>query len=104
MSLSNKTFTFALALGLHQFIVFQIYYLYLPQLTPSASANIAEFGLATTPKQSAIGSPLLVSLIGFFSYSVVAIPYAFSWGLNQSVIPAIVMFDVVEPENVVFTL
>jgi len=47
-------------------------------LTPSARANIAEFGLATMPKQSAIGSPLLVLFIGFFSYSVVAIPYAFS--------------------------
>jgi len=47
-------------------------------LTPSARANIAEFGLATMPKQSAIGSPLLVLFIGFFSYSVVAIPYEFS--------------------------
>jgi len=50
----------------------------LPQLTPSARASMAEFGLATMPKQSAIGSPLLILFVGFFSYNVVAIPYAFS--------------------------
>lgn len=50
----------------------------LPQFTPSARASIAEFGLAIMPKQSAIGSPLLVLFVGFFSYRVVAIPYAFS--------------------------
>lgn len=69
---TNKTFIFTLLIYTGLFL------LYLPQLTPSARANMAEFGLATTPKQSAIGSPLFVSLIGFFSYSVVAIPYAFS--------------------------
>ena len=74
--------------------------MFLPQLTPSARASMAEFGLATMPKQSAIGSPLLVSFVGFFSYKVVAIPYAFSWGLNQSVTPAIVIFDVVDPKKI----
>lgn len=64
---------------------------------------MAELGLATIPKQSAIGSPLLVLFVGFFSYNVVAIPNAFSWGLNQSVTPAIVTFDVVDPDrNFVF--
>lgn len=46
----------------------------LPQLTPSAIASIAALGRTTRPKQSAIGSPILELVVGFFSYNVVAIP------------------------------
>lgn len=64
----------------------------LPQLTPSANAKIAESFRAIIPKQSAIGSPLFLLVIGFFSYNVLDNPYAKSEALFQSLIPPI-LFD-----------